>query len=203
MAFLVADAPPHDQHLQRTLESALDLRRLGVRLYGLAASGVADTSEYLMRLMSMVTGARYTWLTDDSGLGESHAEPKVVCYQVTRLDQLLIRILKSELLGRRVEANELEMEIIRETGTQFQGVCIVDVDPPEKEEEEDIPIVIGTDGAPEMADYRSEGEDGSLMGSSSGSGSSFHWNSHGAGSWASTCSFAFSALFVFYLTALM
>lgn len=188
VAFIVADAPPHDLDLVSTLEAALGLRRLGVRLYGLAASGVADKAEYLMRLMSMVTGARYTWLTDDSGVGESHAEPNVVCYQVSRLDQLLIRILKSELLGARVEADE--SEIIRETGSQFQGVCIVDVDP--QPGDEDIPIVIGVDGAPEM--YRSAGD---AMGSSSGSS---HLKSHTGSCWAS--SFAFSAL-VFYLTALV
>lgn len=188
VAFIVADAPPHDQNLERTLESALGLRRLGVRLYGVAASGVADTAEYLMRLMSMVTGARYTWLTDDSGVGDSHAEPKVVCYQVTRIDQLLIRILKSELLGTRVEAGE--SEIIRETGKQFRGVCIVDVDP--QPTDEDLPIVIGGDG--DMA-YVSDGDE-KLMGSSSGAS---RLNSY-AGSWAS--SFAFAAL-VFYLTACM
>lgn len=178
VAFVVADAPPHDQNLERTLESALHLRRLGVRLYGLAASGVADTAEYLMRLMAMVTGARYTWLTDDSGIGDSHAEPKVICYQVTRLDQLLIRILKSELLGTRVEADE--SEIIRETGSQFQGVCIVDVDPAQeaaREEEEYIPIVIGDSGAP--GSMSRSGGDEKYMGSVSSMSGSSHLKCRG------------------------
>ena len=80
-----------------------------------------------MRLTALVTGARYAWLTDDSGIGDSHAEPSVVCYKVTRLDSLLVRILQGELLGRRIEADE---GVIREVGSQVKGVCIVDVDPP-------------------------------------------------------------------------
>lgn len=122
MAFLVADAPPHDKDLQITLDAALGLRLLGVRVYGLAASGVATTAEYLMRMMSLVTGARYTWLTDDSGIGNPHEEPAVVCYQVTRLDNLLTRILTGELLGRRVEAKP--EQIIRRVGNQDGGVCL-------------------------------------------------------------------------------
>eukprot|EP00592_Proboscia_alata_P016243 CAMPEP_0194393150 /NCGR_PEP_ID=MMETSP0174-20130528/123138_1 /TAXON_ID=216777 /ORGANISM="Proboscia alata, Strain PI-D3" /LENGTH=431 /DNA_ID=CAMNT_0039188803 /DNA_START=101 /DNA_END=1392 /DNA_ORIENTATION=+ len=124
VALVVADAPPHNEHLRDALESALKMRRLGVRLYGLAASGVAQTAEYLMRLTALVTGARYAWLTDDSGIGDSHAEPSVVCYKVTRLDSLLVRILQGELLGRRIEAEE---GVIREVGSQVKGVCIVDV----------------------------------------------------------------------------
>merc|ERR1712087_490750 len=64
------------------------------------------------------------WLTDDSGIGNPHAEPKVKCYQVTRLDRLLVRLLRSELTGARMEAGE--DEIIREVGSQEKGVCIVD-----------------------------------------------------------------------------
>jgi len=133
VALVVADAPPHNEHLRDALESALKMRRLGVRLYGLAASGVAQTAEYLMRLTALVTGARYAWLTDDSGIGNPHAEPSVVCYKVTRLDSLLVRILQGELLGRRIEAEE---GVIREVGSQVKGVCIVDVDPPEETPDE-------------------------------------------------------------------
>ena len=78
-----------------------------------------------MRLVSAVTGARHLWLTDDSGVGNAHAEPKVQCYQVTRLDALIRRILKSELTGQRVEATQ--GEVVREVGHQQAGVCIVDL----------------------------------------------------------------------------
>lgn len=122
--FLAADAPPHSEKFGRALAAAKQARTKGVKVYGLAASGVGDSAEYLMRLVSAVTGARYTWLTDDSGIGGAHAEPKVLCYQVTRLDALIRRILRSELTGQRVEATE--GEVIRQVGRQEAGVCIVD-----------------------------------------------------------------------------
>ena len=97
---------------------------MGLRIYPLAASGVADTAEYLMRVMAATTHSRYLFLTDDSGVGNAHAEPKVPCYTVTRLDQLLIRMIASELSGQRVEA--ADDQIIRSVGQQDGGVCTSD-----------------------------------------------------------------------------
>ena len=124
LLFLVADAPPHDENLGMTLDKAKTARQMGIRIYPLAASGVADTAEYLMRVMAATTHSRYLFLTDDSGVGNAHAEPKVPCYAVTRLDQLLIRVIASELSGQRVEpAGE---QIIRSVGQQDGGVCASD-----------------------------------------------------------------------------
>jgi len=119
---LVADAPPHDENINRALQAAKAARRMGLRITPLAASGVADTAEYLMRVMAATTHSRYLFLTDDSNVGESHAEPKIPCYVVTRLDQLLIRVIASELSGRRVEAEP--DQIIRTVGQQDGGVCV-------------------------------------------------------------------------------
>jgi len=121
LAFLVADAPPHDNQVRALLTQAQTARRLGVRLYPLAASGVADTAEYLMRIMATTTHSRYLFLTDDSGVGNSHAEPKVPCYDVTRLDHLLIRVIASELAGQRIEATDAQ--ILRRVGGHQGGVC--------------------------------------------------------------------------------
>ena len=123
--FLVADAPPHSDKFDRALAAARVARAKGIKVYGLAASGVGDSAEYLMRLMSMLTGARYMWLTDDSGIGNPHAEPKVQCYQVTRLEQLIQRVLLSELAGGRIEAEA--KDVVREVGRQEKGVCIVEL----------------------------------------------------------------------------
>jgi hypothetical protein len=121
LVFLVADAPPHDQDLSKAIGYAKDARKQGLRIYPLAASGVADTAEYLMRIMAVTTHGRYLFLTDDSGVGNTHAEPKIPCYITTRLDHLLTRVISSELSGTRVEATQ--DQIIRSIGQQNAGVC--------------------------------------------------------------------------------
>jgi len=123
--FVVADAPPKPGTYSKTIQAAKTARSKGIVVLGLAASGVDGTAEYLMRLFAAVTGGRHLFLTDDSGIGNSHQEPKIQCYQVTRLDSLLVRVLKSQLVGERVEASD--GEIIREVGRQERGVCIIDI----------------------------------------------------------------------------
>ena len=121
VAFLVADAPPHDDRMGRTFDAVREARARGLRLYPVAASGVADQAEYVMRAAAVLTQGRHLFLTDDSGVGLPHAEPKIECYQVTRLDDLLVRVVASELEGRRVEA--YPDEVIREVGRVDDGVC--------------------------------------------------------------------------------
>ena len=121
VAFLVADAPPHDERVDRTVEAVRQARARGLRLYPVAASGVADQAEYVMRAAAVLTGARHLFLTDDSGVGLPHAEPKIACYQVTALDNLLVRVIASELEGRRVEPSR--DEVVREVGDYDAGVC--------------------------------------------------------------------------------
>ena len=97
---------------------------MGIHMHPLAASGVADTAEFLMRVSASLTHGRYLFLTDDSGVGNAHAEPTVPCYTVTRLDQLIARVVASELAGERIEAGS--EQIIREVGSQRNGVCLLD-----------------------------------------------------------------------------
>jgi hypothetical protein len=121
MMFLVADAPPHDKDLNTAVTHAKTARKLGIHMYPLAASGVADTAEYLMRGMAATTHGRYLFLTNDSGVGNTKVEPKIPCYVTTRLDQLLTRVIASELSGARVEAPA--NQVIRTVGQQTAGVC--------------------------------------------------------------------------------
>lgn len=119
--FLVADAPPHDKNITATFTEALSAREKGIQIFPLAASGVADVAEALMRVMAVVTHSRYSFLTDDSGVGNIHAEPKIPCYVVTRLDQLMMRIISGVLSGARVEP--VTDDIIRTVGSYNEGVC--------------------------------------------------------------------------------
>lgn len=124
VVILNADAPPHDENLEAALSFSRGLARKGVRIYPLAASGVAETAEYLMRVMAATTGGRHLFLTDDSGVGGTHQEPLIPCQVVTRLDNLLVRVLDAELAGERVEATD--NEVIRTVGEGTAGVCELD-----------------------------------------------------------------------------
>lgn len=111
--FLVADAPPHARHADETLAAMGDLREQGVRVYPIAASGVADAAEYVMRTGAFLTGGEYLFLTDDSGFGLPHAEPDVDAYDVETLSQLMSRMIASELAGVPVEAEEVIRRVER------------------------------------------------------------------------------------------
>ena len=120
---LVADAPPHDEHFGTTWLAARHLRASRVQIVPVAASGVADKAEYAMRAMAALTQSRYTFLTDDSGIGNAHAAPAIDCYLVTRLDTLLRRVIDSQLSGRRIEPDK--QEVIRSVGQYDNGRCII------------------------------------------------------------------------------
>jgi Mg-chelatase subunit ChlD len=117
----VADAPPHAGEAAEYLRAAKAAAEEGVQILTLGASGVAEESEYLMRQASVATGGRYLFLTDDSGVGNTHAEPTIGCYQVTKLSRLLTRVLMTELSGVRQEAGG--GEVISEVGSYQSGVC--------------------------------------------------------------------------------
>jgi len=120
---LVADAPPHDENVGLAWRASEVLRHSRVQIVPVAASGVADKAEYVMRAMAAMTQSRYTFLTDDSGIGNRHAPPAIDCYLVTRLDSLLRRVIDSQISGRRIEPEA--QEVIREVGNYDHGKCVI------------------------------------------------------------------------------
>ncbi len=122
VAILSGDAPPHRENFGKALDEISNLRRAGVHLYALAASGVETTAEYILRAGAALTQGRYMFLTDDSAVGNGHAEPHIECYQVTLLTELLARVIGGEITGARIEA--ANGTVIREVGNFSQGVCI-------------------------------------------------------------------------------
>ena len=93
MAFWIADAPHHAGRAGMMTTDILTAQGLGVRLYPIAASGTDDLLEYTMRTAAEITGGRYLFLTDDSGIGNAHKEPTVPCYVVTSLDKAMLRMI--------------------------------------------------------------------------------------------------------------
>ncbi len=105
--FLVADASPHPPHYQRAMNAVEELRRKGVAVYPLAGSGPMQECEFLMRAMAFLTRGQYLFLTDHSGVGNPHAKPHAPKYEVEPLNQLMIRMIASELSGKPVLAQEI------------------------------------------------------------------------------------------------
>ncbi len=122
LLFHIADAPPHLSDANVYLGAARHAAGRQIKIFGLGASGVAEESEFLMRQAALATAGRYLFLTDDSGVGLSHAEPTIPCYRVTLLRSLLHRVLGAELTGLRKEARP--QEVIRNVGTYRNGLCL-------------------------------------------------------------------------------
>ena len=114
VAFWVADAPAHPGEGKQLATVVRNLKAKGVHVYPIASSDTDDTAEYQMRSTAQLTGGRYVFLTNDSGVGNSHAEPHIPCYAVTRLDSAIIRAIDTELTGQRHEAPS--EEVIRNVG---------------------------------------------------------------------------------------
>lgn len=98
LCFMVLDAPPHtareiagiDDKMQTTV---MTMAEQGIRFIPLASSGVNTETEFLLRSWAVMTGGTYTFLTNHSGIGNSHLEPTIGQYEVEKLNDLLVRVI--------------------------------------------------------------------------------------------------------------
>lgn len=121
LAFWVADAPHHAENAKAMADAIRDTANLDVHIYPVASSGIDDLTELSMRSAAQLSGGRYLFLTDDSGVGGPHAEPTIPCYFVTRLDQAILRMVSIELTGQYEEP--AADEVIRTGGDPKSGRC--------------------------------------------------------------------------------
>ena len=110
LLFLVLDAPPHEDKAVLEKLEALTLKAAekGIRIIPIAASGIDKSTEYLMRCLALSTNGTYTFLTDDSGIGNSHIKPTTDSYDVELLNDLLVRLFKQYTQSPSCEAEENE-----------------------------------------------------------------------------------------------
>lgn len=119
VCFLIADAPSHNTRESRVQFALKKLRSQGVVVYPIAGSGVQSRAELIMRHAAFVTGGKYLFLTDDSGIGNSHAEPHIPEYNVERLNSLMTRMIVSELAGEVIPARP--EDIVRSVRSKGRG----------------------------------------------------------------------------------
>lgn len=101
LLFHVLDAPPHFiPDVMNKYENAIrTASSKGIRMIPLASSGIDKYTEYLLRNEAMMTGGTYTFITNDSGIGEEHIEATVGETVVEYLNIMLIRIINEYYTG--------------------------------------------------------------------------------------------------------
>lgn len=124
LAFWVADAPHHDDKAGELTEAVRTAGQLDVHIYPVASSGVDDVTEVSMRSAAQITGGRYLFLTDDSGVGGTHLEPTIPCYFVTLLSDAMLRMVDIEMTGDYREPSP--EQIIRTGGDPTDGACTLE-----------------------------------------------------------------------------
>jgi hypothetical protein len=124
LAFWVADAPHHVADAPAMSAALLKLQAKDIHVYPVAASGVDELTELTMRSAAQLTGGRYLFLTNDSGIGNDHKEPSIPCYFVTLLDKAILRMVDIELTG--VYKEPAAADIIRTGGNPQDGACQLD-----------------------------------------------------------------------------
>lgn len=99
LLFLVLDAPPHHEQaaISRVQTLSAEAAKQGIKIIPLASSGVDKETEFLLRFISIATGGSYTFLTNDSGIGNEKIEPTIGEYQVEFLNDLLVRIIRRHI----------------------------------------------------------------------------------------------------------
>ncbi len=95
LLFLVLDAPPHytDERLEKLRNLTRRAAELGIRVIPVSSSGVDKETEFLMRFLGIHTGGTYTFLTDHSGIGESHIKPTIGSHEIEYLNDLIVRLI--------------------------------------------------------------------------------------------------------------
>ena len=97
--FLVLDAPPHNtpENKAKIQKAVTNAAKKGIRIIPVTSSGIDKNTEFLMRFLSIATGGTYVFLTDHSGIGNSHIEPTIGKYDVEYLNNLMVRLIKAYL----------------------------------------------------------------------------------------------------------
>jgi hypothetical protein len=126
LAFWVGDAPQHDDRGPDIAQTFDGARQRDIHLYPVAASGADELLELTMRSAAQLTGGRYLFLTDDSGIGDPHEVPSIPCFFVTKLAKQIVRMVSIELSGVYHEPDPAD--VIRTGGNPTSGACTLEGD---------------------------------------------------------------------------
>lgn len=93
--FLLLDAPPHESaenkaRIRRCIEQAAEK---GIRIVPIAASGINQSTEFLLKYMAILSNGEYLYITDDSKIGNTHLKPTGGESKVDYLNDLMVKLI--------------------------------------------------------------------------------------------------------------
>ncbi len=93
--FLILDAPPHeDQANKERMQKYTKLAaQKGIKIIPVVASGINQSTEFLMKYLAISTNGNYVYITDHSGIGNAHEKPTGVKENVQYLNDLMVDII--------------------------------------------------------------------------------------------------------------
>ncbi len=152
--FLILDAPPHNTTVNQTKLNKLirEAAKKGIRIVPVGASGINKSTEYLMRTMAIATNGTYTFLTNHSGIGNSHIEPSTDEYEVETFNDILVRIVKSYTYMPDCEQNipDLELDYPDSLVSSITPVDTLDTDTTATNPRDTIDVVNNPNPRPEV-----------------------------------------------------
>ena len=112
IVFLVLDASPHKQeeNLKSLEKTILQAAAKGIKIIPITASGIRKETEYLMKFMATATNGTYVFITDDSGIGNTHLKPTASKYDIELLNDLMVRLIKE--YTDRTKCNERKHDVM-------------------------------------------------------------------------------------------
>lgn len=108
--FLLMDAPPHDEAKKDIAVLIAKAAAKGIRIVPVACSGTDKATEFIMRSMALATNGTYLFLTDDSGIGNSHIKPTTDEFKVELLNDLLQRVIEQMCFVNACESQKKNNE---------------------------------------------------------------------------------------------
>jgi hypothetical protein len=121
--FLILDAAPNNDI--KTIDSIMMLTKSaakkGIRIVPVTCSDIDKSGEFLMRAIALLTNGTYSFLTDDSKIGNKHIKPTTDKYEVETLNALIKRLIKqyltlpkSDLVKNNLSSDTISVEVITE-----------------------------------------------------------------------------------------
>lgn len=101
LIFHVLDAPAHEgsKYEEKFNKAVMTAAEKGIRICPIICSGAAELTEYTMRQAAIYTGGTFIFVTDDSGIGNSHHDPELPNVTVELLNSMLVRLVKGYHTG--------------------------------------------------------------------------------------------------------